>query len=305
MRLSSRLTVAQLAPFLLPSFRYPLVMDSMANKAHELRDSATAAAADVGARISDTLHNAADAVDNAAPDTPVTATAPTATTTTAAAPVSTPTLPVVGSALGGPVATHTAPTPPVGDVSAGSGVHGGSTAAALLGDTVSPSEAAADLSTPEAKEAKVRVNAAAKAALGKVAGGVSAAADGIASAAETVEAKAADVSARADAQASEHAGAARQVDAKADTMAAEAASSGEAVAVKAQAQADELAAKAQSAADTAADKVEDAAQAVKETVTADVAVDRTASASVPAGAQITSISDAVAATEAAEEGKKL
>lgn len=194
---------------------------------------------------------------------------------------------------------------PIADVAAGSGVHGGATAAALLGDTVSPSEAAADLSTPEAKEAKVRVNAAAKAALSKVAGGVSAAADGIATAAETVEAKAQDVSARADAHAAEQAGAARRVDAQADAMAADAAASGEAVAVKAQEKADALAAKAKSAADTAADKAEDAAEAVKETVTVDVEVDRTASAPVPAGAQITSISDAVAATEAAEASRKL
>lgn len=244
-------------------------MDSMANKAHQLRDSASAAASDMGSRIASTLHNAADAVDNAAPDAPVPTTATTTTITTAAAPVSTRTLPVTGSALGGPEATHSAPTPPVADVAAGSAVHGGSTAAALLGETVSPSEAAADLSTPEAKEAKVRVNAVAKAALGKVAGGVSAAADGIASAAESVEAKAADVSGSAKAQASEHAGDARQVGAKADAMAAEAAASGEAVAGKAQAQADALAAKAQSAADAVGDKVEDAAQAVKETIIAD------------------------------------
>ncbi|GAB0493293.1 hypothetical protein MMPV_004573 [Pyropia vietnamensis] len=282
-------------------------MDSMADKAHELRDSATAAAADVGSRLSSTLHSAADAVDKAAPDAPATTTAPTATatTTTAADPTLTSSLPVAGAAFGGPVATHSAPTPPVADVAADSDVHGGSHAAALLGDTVSPSEAAADLSTPEAKEAKVRVNAAAKAALGKVAGGISAAADSIASAAEVVEAKAADVSARADTQAAEHADASRQVSAKADAMAADAEASGEAVAVKAQAKADEFAAKAQNAVDTAEDKVENAAQAVKETVAADVEVDRTASAPAPAGAQITSISDAIAATQAAEESRKL
>jgi len=296
---------------------------SMETKAHELRDNVAAAASDVGARISTGLHKAADAVDDARPD--ATTTTPTTTTTTATktTDTATPTVLVTGSALGGPVATHSAPTPPVADVSAGSGVHGGSHAAALLGDAVSPSEAAADLSTPEAKEAKVRVNAAAKAALSKVAGGVSAAADGIASAAETVEAKAQEVGAHADRTAAEKAGEARKVDAKADAIAEEAAVSGEAVAVKAQAKADEFAAKARGAAAAAGDKVEDAADSVrdaaskagdkledaaesaKDTVTADVEVDRTASATVPAGAQLTSISDAVAATEAAEEAKKL